>query len=832
MKARNPDPYWMEVPMSSQAPRPAIPSEPPPLQEAIRARLVYGLGKTVAEANEQDWYVATTLAVRDRITELWLDIRPNNRRAHKKRVYYLSIEFLIGRLLADSLAHLGLTEEARRALASFDIDLQAIQEAEPDAALGNGGLGRLAACYMDSMTSLGIPAYGYGIRYEHGLFAQTIREGWQEERPEQWLRAGNPWELPRPEKEYAIGFGGAVEYLRGRENTARAIWYPGETVIATTHDIPLIGWKGAHANILRLWGARAPDPIQLSAFNEGDHVGAMAARIKAEAITRILYPNDQTPQGLELRLRQEYFFTAASLRDIVRRHMEQIGDIRQLADYAAIQLNDTHPAIAVAELMRVLIDEHDLSWDDAWALTRATISFTNHTLMQEALEKWPLSLFGHVLPRHLQIIYLINWYHLEIATRRGMTDADFIANISLIDESGERSIRMAHLAFIGSHHVNGVSALHTELLKATVFHDLADAAPTRIVNKTNGVTFHRWLFQANPKLTELISEAAGRDIREHPDALRSIEGRCDDAGFRDRAARIRRANKERLAQLIRQRTGIAVDPDALFDVHVKRIHEYKRQTLNLLETIALYATIRANPGGAHVPRLKIIAGKAAPGYQRAKLLIKLAHDVAHVINSDPVVGDRLKLVFIPNYNVSLAETIVPAADLSEQISTAGMEASGTGNMKLALNGALTIGTLDGANIEIRDHVGADHFFLFGMTADEVEQRRHSHFEGIAAARESEPLQAALQMVMDGTFSPDEPVRYSSLVDALLGFDPFMVAADFAAYWRCQRQVDQVWQDRTRWWRSSILNTARMGWFNSDRAVREYATEIWQIPLEG
>lgn len=817
--------------MSSSAPSPATTSTPPSLKEAIRARLVYGLGKTVAEANEQDWYVATTLAVRDRITELWLDIRPNNKRSRKKRVYYLSIEFLIGRLLSDSLANLGLTEEARAALASFDIDLGAIQEAEPDAALGNGGLGRLAACYMDSMTSLGIPAYGYGIRYEHGLFAQTIRDGWQEERPEQWLRSGNPWELPRPEKEYAIGFGGAVEYVQGHDDTPRAIWYPGETVIATTHDIPLIGWKGAHANVLRLWGARAPDPIQLSAFNEGDHVGAMAARIKAEAITRILYPNDQAPQGLELRLRQEYFFTAASLRDIVRRHMEQIGDIRLLADYAAIQLNDTHPAIAVAELMRVLIDEHDLNWSEAWTLTRATISFTNHTLMPEALEKWSVSLFGRVLPRHLQIIYLINWYHLGDATRRGLTDSEFIANISLIDESGERSIRMAHLAFIGSHHVNGVSALHTDLLKATVFHDLAKAAPTRIVNKTNGVTFHRWLFQANPALTALISEAAGRDIREHPDALHSIEQVCDDASFRERTERIRRANKERLAKLIRLRTGIAVDPAALFDVHVKRIHEYKRQTLNLLETIALYAHIRANPGDTHVPRVKIIAGKAAPGYQRAKLLIKLAHDVAHVINSDPVVGERLKLVFIPNYNVSLAETIVPAADLSEQISTAGMEASGTGNMKLALNGALTIGTLDGANIEIRDHVGADHFFLFGMTADEVEQRRHSHFEGIAAARESEPLQAALKMLVAGAFAPDDAARYSPLVDALLGADPFMVAADFSAYWTRQREVDKAWLDRRRWWRSSILNTARMGWFNSDRAVRDYAAEIWHVPVK-
>ena len=794
------------------------------IKTAIEGHLTYGLGKTVGEAKIHDWYIATVLAIRDRVTGRWLTIRPDNKRLRKKRVYYLSIEFLIGRLLRDALANLDLVEDTRAALADFGVDLEIVQNAEPDAALGNGGLGRLAACYMESMTSLGIPAYGYG------MFVQSIRDGWQEEHPEQWLRTGNPWELPRPEKEYPIGFGGSVEYSRSDDSTARAVWYPAETVIATTHDIPMIGWAGTHANILRLWGARAADPIQLSAFNEGDHVGAMAARIKAEAITRILYPNDHTAQGQELRLRQEYFFTAASLRDIIRRHIEQVGDIRLLADHAAIQLNDTHPAIAVAELMRILIDEHGLDWQEAWSLTRATISFTNHTLMPEALEQWPLPLFGRVLPRHLQIIYLINLYHLQDATTRGMTDADFIRNISLINEDGERSIRMAHLAFVGSHHVNGVSALHSDLLRATVFNDLSKATPTRIVNKTNGITFRRWLFQTNPALTSLISEFVGRDIRTHPQDLPLLEKASDDSAFADRIQSVRRFNKERLTETIRTNCGVTVNPDAMFDVHVKRIHEYKRQTLNLLETIALYNDIRANPHKHFTPRVKIFAGKAAPGYQRAKLLIKLAHDVARIINSDSAIEDRLKLVFLPNYNVSLAELIVPAADLSEQISTAGMEASGTGNMKFALNGALTIGTLDGANIEIREHVGADHFFLFGMTAEMVAQRRKEAFEGISALRDSEHLQGALQAIMDGTFSPDDPGRYSALVEALVAYDPYMVLADFADYWQCQRKVDAAWNDPARWWRSSILSTARMGWFSSDRAVREYAYEIWQVPV--
>jgi glycogen phosphorylase len=814
------------MPKTTLQSRPAAMS----LREAIRSRLVYSLGRTVAEANAQDWYRATALAARDRVVERWLEVRQANRASKKKRVYYLSIEFLIGRLLFDTLVNLGLLDEARDALQSFGVDIDDVKAAEPDAALGNGGLGRLAACYMDSMAALGIPGYGYGIRYEHGLFEQHIRDGWQQERPENWLRTGNPWELQRPEKEYPIGFGGSVEYIGGDGKTARAIWYPSETVIATTHDVPIAGWRGRYVNILRLWGARAANPIQLAVFNEGDHVGAMMARNRAEAITRVLYPNDDTPHGQELRLRQEYFFTAASLHDIIRRHHEQFGDIATLPEHASIQLNDTHPAIAVAELMRLLVDEHDIDWNEAWQITHGTLSFTNHTLLPEALESWPIDVFGRLLPRHLQIIYLINWLHLKSANDRGFTDPAFISRISLIDENAQRRIRMAHLAFLGSHHVNGVSALHTDLLGKNVFGDLLKVTPTKLVNKTNGVTFRRWLFKANEKLTDLLVAMIGPQFLDDPERLTELEALADDAAFADAYRQVRHDNKRALISVLAPDLARHVDPDALFDVHIKRIHEYKRQLLNILESVALYQELRDNPRAQNPQRVKIIAGKAAPGYQRAKLIIKFAHDVAGVINADPAVGGRLKLIFVPNYSVSLAECLIPAADISEQISTAGMEASGTGNMKLALNGALTIGTLDGANIEIRERVGADNFFLFGMTAAEVLRRKKERFEGAAAVENSPRLKAVIEAVHSGAFSQGDRDRFAPLVDSLLGHDPFMVAADFDAYWIAQREVERVWQNPARWWRSSILNTARMGFFSSDRAVREYAREIWQVPL--
>ncbi len=800
------------------------------LRRAIETKLTYGLGKRPENTNDYDWYQATVLAVRDRVIDIWMRSSAEAKRLRKKRVYYLSIEFLIGRLLLDTLSNLRSVEPARRALASMGVDLDQLRRVEPDAALGNGGLGRLAACFMDSMAALGIPAYGYGIRYENGLFEQRMRDGWQLEYPEDWLANGNPWEFARFGQQYSVGFGGVVEYLGGDQATARAVWYPAETVLAVPYDTPITGWRGRHVNPLRLWSARAPSPIQLTALDRGDVVGATAARTQAEAISRVLYPNDATPEGQALRLRQEYFFTSASLQDLTRRHLDEFGTLQSLPEHAAVQLNDTHPAIAVAELMRILVDDHDVAWAEAWSITRATLSYTNHTLLPEAMETWPVDLFGRLLPRHLQIIYLINWFHLRETEERGFSDADFLANISLVHENHVKCIRMAHLAFAGSHCVNGVSMLHTDLLRRTVFHDLAETVPTRIVNKTNGITFRRWLYDANEPLTALLVKRLGERVLDDPRCLHELEPLADDAEFVEQYRKTRAANKWRLADLLHARTGVRVPPQALFDVQIKRVHEYKRQLLNILEAIALYQAIRAQPQENWVPRVKIFAGKAAASYERAKLIIKLANDVAKVVNADPVVGDRLKVVFAPNYSVSLAEAIIPAADLSEQISTAGMEASGTGNMKLALNGALTIGTLDGANIEIREHVGDGNIVIFGLTAAEVAARREAQFDGATAIEASPRLKAVLDALADGAFSPDDPARYAPIVQSLSGYDRFMVAADFDAYWRAQRSVDRLWQSPSDWWRASITNTARMGWFSSDRTIREYAREIWRVPV--
>jgi starch phosphorylase len=800
------------------------------LSEAIVTKLTYWCGKTVATACDHDWYMATALTIRDLVVDRWMESNRRTELEGKKRVYYLSVEFLIGRLLFDTASNMQLVDTVREALTNLGVDFDHLRKLEPDAALGNGGLGRLAACYMDSMSALAVPAYGYGIRYEHGLFKQQISEGWQHEVPESWLAFGNPWEFARPEIEYSIRFGGSVEYVGEQGSTARAIWYPAERVLATPYDTPLAGWRGRHVNTLRLWSARATDPIHLKVFNQGDYVGAMAARAGAEAISRVLYPSDATPSGQELRLRQEYFFTSASLQDIVHRHQQQFGTLDSLAQHAAIQLNDTHPAIAVAELMRILVDEHDYQWEAAWAITQQTLSYTNHTLLPEALETWPAELLGRLLPRHLQIIYLINWLHLKNATAAGITDPAAVAAVSLIEENGQKRVRMGHLAFVGSHKVNGVSALHTELMRQTVFGDLERLSPGRIVNKTNGISFRRWLYEANPGLTSLLTSTLGQHVLDDPMELERIAMHADNPNFVERYAASRMRNKTALAKRIAVLTGIRVDANALFDVQIKRIHEYKRQLLNLLETVALFHAIRAEPNKPWVPRVKIFSGKAAPSYERAKLIIKLANDVARVVNADSSIGNRLKVVFIANYSVSLAEEIIPAADLSEQISTAGMEASGTGNMKLALNGALTIGTLDGANIEIKDHVGAENVFIFGLTAEEIEAKRRANFQGRDAAAQSPRLAEALSSIEQGMFSPDDKGRFRSLVEAVLGYDRFMVAADFEAYWQAQRAVDQLWTDADAWWRASIVNTARMGWFSSDRAIREYAADIWNIDV--
>jgi starch phosphorylase len=800
------------------------------LRDAIVAKLYYSVGKTVSGASEHDWFMASALAVRDRIVDGWQDSYNRSNRAQAKRVYYMSLEFLIGRLLFDGLTNLGLLEMMREALAGLDVDIDRLRDIEPDAALGNGGLGRLAACFMESMATLSVPAYGYGIRYDHGLFRQVVKDGWQQEYPETWLANGNPWEFERPELAYDIGFGGSVETIYSADGTPRHVWHPAETIEAVGYDTPVVGWRGHHVNTLRLWSARAIDALRLDAFNAGDYVGALADRVRSESISKVLYPSDATPAGQELRLRQEFFFVSASLQDLLRRHQKTYGSLESLSEKAAIQLNDTHPSIAVVELMRILVDEHAMPWAQAWAITQATLSYTNHTLLPEALESWPVPLMERLLPRHMQIIYLINAVHLDGLRTHGMTDAALLSNVSLIDEHWGRRVKMGTLAFLGAHKVNGVSALHTDLMRKTVFQGLNTLYPDRITNKTNGITFRRWLYEANPALTKLLVEAAGEKILDDPAYLARIEPLATDPAFQARIAAIKRANKAAMAKVIAARINVTVDPDALFDVQIKRIHEYKRQQLNLLETIALYNAIRAEPWRDWVPRVKIFAGKAAASYHTAKLIIKLANDVAKVINRDPSVRGLLKVVFLPNYNVSLAESIIPAADLSEQISTAGMEASGTGNMKLALNGALTIGTLDGANVEILDRVGPDNIFIFGMTASEVEERRANGLSARDVIAASPKLHEVLDAVASGVFSPDDTARYRGLVDILTDHDHFLVSSDFDAYYAAQRRVDAHWHDRSAWLRSSILNTARVGWFSSDRTISEYAEEIWNVPV--
>jgi starch phosphorylase len=801
------------------------------LRRDIVAKLAYSVGKDPMAASARDWFLATALAVRDRVIDRWMTRTRTVKAEKKKRVYYLSLEFLIGRLLMDSLNNLGITETMRAALAELGVDLDGLRSLEPDPALGNGGLGRLAACYMESMASLGIPAHGYGIRYDHGLFRQVIKDGSQQEYPENWLSFGNPWEFERPEVSYPIRFGGLVEALDADRPSGPGKWVPAETVDAVAYDTPVVGWRGRHVNTLRLWSARAPDPLRLDAFNRGDHVGALAASTRAESITKVLYPSDESEAGQELRLRQEYFFASASIQDLLRRHLANGGTLTGLPDGVSIQLNDTHPAIGVAELMRLLVDEHGVDWEEAWRITSGVFSYTNHTLLPEALETWPVALLERMLPRHMQIIYLINALHLDRLRDEGRADQDLLASVSLIDEHGMRRVRMGALSFLGSHKVNGVSALHTDLMKDTVFRDFHSLYPDRIVNKTNGITFRRWLHESNPGLTKLLVDVAGERVLDDPNAMATLVRYADDRSLQEELAAVRRQNKMALASLIQQRVGVKVDPSAMFDVQIKRIHEYKRQLLNILETVALYAEMRAHPTRDWTPRVKIFAGKAAASYHQAKLIIKLINDVARMVNSDATVRGRLKVVFLPNYNVSLAESIIPASDLSEQISTAGMEASGTGNMKLALNGALTIGTLDGANIEILEHVGPDNIFIFGMTTDQVEARRRRGLDMTDTIAASPALGQALDEIAAGYFSPEDPNRYRGLVDAVRHHDHFMVAADFDAFAAKQAEVAQRWQDKASWWRSSILNIAQMSWFSSDRAVREYAEEIWKVPLE-
>jgi starch phosphorylase len=796
------------------------------IRDEIRAKVTRVLGHEIERASLHDWYLAAALTLRERIAARWLPGVRETRNEGKKRVYYLSLEFLIGRLFTDALSNLQLMETFERALRDLGVDFGDVKEIEPDAALGNGGLGRLAACFMESMASLAIPAIGYGIRYEHGLFRQAISHGWQQEFPERWLEAGNPWEFERFEVCYDIHFGGHIEH-RSMSQGDTISWIPGETMRAAAFDTPIVGWRGAHVNALRLWSARPLEPLQLDAFNHGDYAGAMAQAARTQAISKFLYPSDETAAGKELRLRQEYFFVSASLQDIVGRHLREQGDIRTLSAHAAVQLNDTHPSLAVPELLRILIDYHDVPWPQARRIVAQSIAYTNHTLLPEALESWPVELFERLLPRHLDIIYRLNADNLAAAERQKPGDIRFRAATSLIDETGGRRVRMGHLAFIGSHRINGVSAMHTELMKETVFADLNALYPDRIVNKTNGITFRRWLQQCNPGLTTLLREVCGDRVLDDPAALGALERYADDAAFQERFRAVKQHNKVALAAMIERTMSLRIDPAALFDIQIKRIHEYKRQLLNALDTIARYLAIRDNPNANWTPRVKIFAGKAAPSYHQAKLIIKLINDIAEVVNHDTSIRGLLKVAFVPNYNVSAAETMVPACDLSEQISTAGMEASGTGNMKLALNGALTIGTLDGANIEIRDQVGADNIFIFGMTADQVMERRRAGLDVSDIIAASPMLSRVIEAIDRGTFSPDDAARFAPIAHSLRYLDHYMVSADFDDYRRTQALVDGRWGS-AQWETSAILNTARMGWFSADRTIRDYADDIWGV----
>ncbi len=816
-------------------PHPTMPNAAPALtaavmRERIRDKLRYQVGKWPERANKRDWFMATAFAVRDSVVEIWFESRRRSYETAAKRVYYLSLEFLIGRLLGDAIGNLGLTDIVREALAEEGVDFDLLREQEPDAALGNGGLGRLAACFMDSMATLEINCFGYGIRYEHGLFRQKIEHGVQQELPEDWLSFGNPWEFERLEFSYKVGFGGNVAASHDAAGQIRYAWHPSEEILAVAYDTPIVGFGAKHVNSLRLWSARALTPLHLEAFNQGDHEGAQRDRVRTEAVSRVLYPGDSSDSGQELRLRQEFFFASASLQDLIYRHINQFGTIRTLSDKVAIQLNDTHPAIVVIELMRLLMDVHGLSWEEAWPITLATTSYTNHTLLPEALEAWPVQLMERLLPRHMQIIYLLNARHLEHVRSTPNASNELLAATSLIEERHGRRVRMGHLAFLGSHAINGVSALHTQLIKKSIFRDLDSIYGGRIQNKTNGITFRRWLHRANPGLTALLTETIGDRVLRNANALTDLAAHASDPAFQDKFAAQRAARKAALARVIAERIGIAVDPAALFDIHVKRIHEYKRQLLNIMHCVALYDAIRAQPMSDWVPRVKIFAGKAAPGYHVAKQIIRLAHDVAQVINNDPSVGGLLKIAFLPNYNVSLAEQIIPAADLSEQISTAGMEASGTGNMKFALNGALTIGTLDGANVEIRDCVGAQNIFIFGLTAEQVQLRRTSGLAAHDALAASPALAQVIDSIRRGAFSPDEPGRYAGLMNALIDHDTFLVTADFDSYLAAQESVDRLWRHKPHWWQASILNTANVGWFSSDRTIAEYANDIWGIPV--
>ena len=797
------------------------------VKKAIVYKLIFLIGRSPKEASQRDWLNATLHAVRDLVTEGWITTARQSRAEETRRVYYLSMEFLIGRTLSNAMIAEGIYDVAQKALAELNVDLEEIIEKEVDPGLGNGGLGRLAACFMDSLATLAIPAMGYGIRYEYGMFRQKIENGQQVERPDDWLEKGAPWEFMRPSKRFSIDFGGHI-YFEGK----KCIWNPAEKVTALAYDQMIPGYKNDSASTLRLWSAHGGEVFDLAEFNRGDHLAAVATRSANQNLSRVLYPDDSTWNGRELRLRQEYFLVSASLQDILRRHLRTHGTLDNLADKVAIHLNDTHPALAIPELMRILIDLHGYSWKNAWDVTRRIFSYTCHTLMSEALETWPVEMMAKILPRHLQMIFEINDHFLEYVKTYVTTDMEFIRRVSLIEEGHQRKVRMGWLSVVGSHKVNGVAAIHSDLMVSSTFADFARIYPERFTNVTNGITPRRWLAVANPKLAALFDQYIGSEWRCDLSQIEKLKAFADKGEFKRAVADIKYDNKVKLAQYVKKTLDIDLDPHALFDVQVKRIHEYKRQMLNVLHIIARYNEMLAHPEKDWQPRVFILAGKAASAYYAAKQTIRLINDVANVINNDERLKGRLKVVFIPNYSVSLAQLIIPAADISEQISLAGTEASGTSNMKFALNGALTLGTLDGANVEILDNVGEDHIFIFGNTVEQVEALRREGYRPFDYYQNDEQLREVIDQIIRGDFSPEEPNRYHSLIQGLQYHDYYQSFADFRSYVEAQKAVDKKYQDRDAWIASTIQNMVNMGFFSSDRTILEYAKNIWKIePLK-
>lgn len=830
-------------PRSRTAPRPARPSAPEPcdsddarvgmnpgaLRRDILDNLRYEQARFPEVATSNDWYLSLAHAIRDRVLQRWTSTAHTYKEQASRTVCYLSAEFMLGPHLLNNIINLGLESEVREAIEGIEgcppLDQLIEQEEEPG--LGNGGLGRLAACFLDSLATLNIPAIGYSIRYEYGIFDQAIRDGWQVERSDTWLRLGNPWEIARPEICYDLSLGGSTRNVAGPDGALRVEWTPERRIRAMAYDTPILGYRTNTACLLRLWKAEGYQAFDLAKFNHGDFWGAVVGQMASETITKVLYPNDKQATGKQLRLEQQYLFVSCALQDMVRIHKQGANTLDNFHEKYAIQLNDTHPSIAIAELMRLLLDEHGYAWDAAWSITRQTFAYTNHTLLPEALEKWPLGLFAWLLPRHMEIIYEINRRFIDELRAQGADD-DRVRRMSIIDESGERYVRMAHLACIGSHTINGVARLHSRLLASDVLPDFAASRPREFTNVTNGVSPRRFIRLANPGLSELITSRIGDGWVRDLDKLRQLERFADDRAFVREVQAVKLANKTTLAGRLSDIMQCDIDPRSMFDIQVKRIHEYKRQHLNILHAITLYRKITCNPKAKVTPRTIIFGGKAAPGYAQARLIIKLIHAVARIVNNDPVTHGKLRIAFYPDFNVKNAQRIYPAADLSEQISTAGKEASGTGNMKFTMNGALTIGTLDGANVEIHEAVGDENFFLFGRTVEQVRELRIAGYRPWEMAAADPELDSVLWMIRDGAFSPEDPGLFRPLVDSLLAYDEYMLIADYRSYIDCQERVAKAYQDQPEWGRMATLNIARSGMFSSDRSIRDYATKIWHV----